>query len=72
MGEEREKSEMVYQSESITHVYRFNEKALERWVKFEELLEPLDDLIDFYLFQLPPSAKATLAPVIKNRFEGAA
>ncbi len=40
----------------ITHVYRFKEKALNTWLKFEKLFKPLDNKIDFYLFQLPPNA----------------
>jgi uncharacterized protein YecE (DUF72 family) len=40
---------------SITHIYRFNEKALNIWFRFKELFEPLDKYISFYLFQLPPN-----------------
>ncbi len=40
---------------SITHVHRLNERALEVWSKFRDLLAPLDSQIDFYLFQMPPS-----------------
>lgn len=39
---------------SVTHNHRFNDKALEIWYSFRELFEPLDELIDFYLFQAPP------------------
>ena len=39
----------------ITHVYKFNERAIQTWKKFEKLFEPMDDLIDFYLFQAPPN-----------------
>ncbi len=38
----------------ITHVYRFSEKAYNVWDRFYNLFKPLDDHIDFYLFQLPP------------------
>lgn len=39
---------------SITHLRQFGESALETWENFRELFEPLDHLIDFYLFQAPP------------------
>ena len=39
----------------ITHYKRLNEKALMLWRKFHNLFKPLDHLVDFYLFQLPPS-----------------
>ena len=43
----------------ITHVHRLNEKGLEVWRRFHRLFQPLDPLVDFYLFQLPPSFRAT-------------
>jgi len=49
----------------ITHIFKFNEKAFEIWKKFEKLFEPLDEKIDFYLFQLPPIIK----PKIANKIE---
>ncbi|WP_440948378.1 DUF72 domain-containing protein [Methanosarcina sp. T3] len=39
---------------SVTHWRRFGESALGTWGNFRELFEPLDHLIDFYLFQAPP------------------
>ena len=54
----------------ITHVFKFSDRALETWAKFERLLEPMDELIDFYLFQLPPRygprASETLERFIKS------
>ncbi|MCR4427973.1 MAG: DUF72 domain-containing protein [Caldiserica bacterium] len=38
----------------ITHQHKLNEEALPIWERFGELFLPLDPLIDFYLFQLPP------------------
>jgi uncharacterized protein YecE (DUF72 family) len=38
----------------VTHVFRYNERAINTWKKFKRLFDPLDGLIDFYLFQLPP------------------
>ncbi len=38
----------------ITHIFRFSEKAKNTWRKFERLFKPLDEFIDFYLFQTPP------------------
>lgn len=43
----------------ITHQFKFNERALESWRRFRSIFEPMDHLIDFYLFQLPPSMKAS-------------
>ncbi|CCJ37526.1 hypothetical protein BN140_2603 [Methanoculleus bourgensis MS2] len=40
---------------SVTHRHRFNEKAVGVWERFRERFLPLDDLIDFYLFQAPPA-----------------
>ncbi len=39
----------------ITHRYRFNEKSYDIWEKFRDLFNPMENLIDFYLFQLPPT-----------------
>ncbi|MDI6868998.1 MAG: DUF72 domain-containing protein [Coprothermobacterota bacterium] len=38
----------------ITHQHKLNEEALGTWERFKELFTPLDPLVDFYLFQLPP------------------
>jgi uncharacterized protein YecE (DUF72 family) len=43
----------------ITHVHRMNERAFEAWKRFHQLFQPMDHLVDFYLFQLPPSYQAT-------------
>jgi uncharacterized protein YecE (DUF72 family) len=40
---------------SITHFQKLNTKALERFQRFKTLFAPLEDLIHYYLFQLPPS-----------------
>ena len=54
----------------ITHVFKFSDRGLGTWEKFERLLEPMDELIDFYLFQLPPrygpKASETLERFIKS------
>ncbi len=39
---------------SITYWRKFTKSALESWNNFRELFEPMDHLIDFYLFQMPP------------------
>jgi uncharacterized protein YecE (DUF72 family) len=39
---------------SITHWRQFSESALKIWENFRGLFEPMDHLIDFYLFQAPP------------------
>ncbi|MEM5861298.1 MAG: DUF72 domain-containing protein [Candidatus Aenigmatarchaeota archaeon] len=41
----------------ITHINRFEKDSLEAWKRFEEIFSPLEQSIDFYLFQLPPSMK---------------
>jgi len=46
-------------SRFITHVKRLKEGSLSTWTKFKRLFEPMDDLVDFYLFQLPPNFKRT-------------
>jgi len=49
----------------ITHVFKFSERALSTWKKFEKLFEPLNEQIDFFLFQLPPSLTSKFAPKLK-------
>lgn len=43
----------------VTHVYRFSDKAYGTWEKFKNLFSPMDNLIDFFLFQLPPNYKCS-------------
>lgn len=43
----------------VTHVHRLAGRAYDRWAGFAELFRPLDELVDFYLFQLPPSVRPT-------------
>ncbi|WP_405048193.1 DUF72 domain-containing protein, partial [Pyrobaculum sp.] len=38
----------------VTHFGRLSEKALELLRRFLALFEPMDHLVDFYLFQMPP------------------
>lgn len=46
----------------VTHFGRLSERAVERLGNFLSLFKPLDPLVDFYLFQLPP----TFRPSDKN------
>lgn len=39
----------------ITHKFKLNDEGKNSFKKFLELFNPMDNLIDFYLFQLPPS-----------------
>lgn len=39
---------------SMTHWRQLSESALETWGNFRDLFKPMDHLIDFYLFQVPP------------------
>ncbi len=50
----------------FTHTYKFNHVAQERWSKFQEIFSPLDQMIDFYLFQLPPSSTPYASPQIEQ------
>ncbi len=40
---------------SITHTRRMSERAFEVWLKFRDLFQPMDGIVEFYLFQLPPN-----------------
>ena len=50
----------------ITHVFKFSEKALVTWNKFKKLFKPLEENIDFFLFQLPPSVTPSVAFTVKR------
>ena len=39
----------------ITHRFKFSEKAHETWQRFTNIFSIMNDLIDFFLFQLPPN-----------------
>jgi len=52
----------------ITHILRLKEEALEIWQDFKKLFLPLENKIDFYLFQLPPSFSTKYFERIKNFF----
>ena len=53
----------------ITHVFRFNDNAFNKWKIFENLFKPLDKFIYFYLFQLPPSFKSNNFEKIEKFFK---
>ena len=53
----------------ITHVFKFSERGLSTWKKFQELFSPLDKSIDFYLFQLPPNYTPKVAPGLEEFIE---
>ena len=53
----------------ITHRFKFNEKAFNLWKKFELVFKPLDESVDFYLFQLPPYLKSDFASKIGEFFK---
>jgi uncharacterized protein YecE (DUF72 family) len=42
---------------SITHLYKFDNTAIDNFEKFMKIFKPMDKFIEFYLFQLPPSTK---------------
>lgn len=39
----------------ITHKFKLNEEGKASFIRFLELFKPMDEIVDFYLFQLPPS-----------------
>ncbi|MCD6592292.1 MAG: DUF72 domain-containing protein [Thaumarchaeota archaeon] len=44
---------------AITHASRLSQKAIKTWERFHRLFNPLNNIISFYLFQLPPNFSAT-------------
>jgi len=52
----------------VTHVFKFSDRAFSTWKKFERLFKPLDEYIDFYLFQLPPNITPKSAEKIEKFF----
>lgn len=53
---------------SVTHFFRFNAIAREKFLEFRELFKPLDKQISHYLFQLPPNAHPTVRDEIADFF----
>lgn len=53
---------------SITHFFRFNSLALEKFNEFLELFSDLDPFTEYYLFQLPPTAHPTMKNDIEKFF----
>lgn len=51
----------------ITHRFKLHEKALDIFRKFRRLFEPMEKkgLIEFYLFQMPPSFRPTSRNIMK-------
>lgn len=52
---------------SVTHTGKMSEKTLNTWFRFHELFKPLENNIDFFLFQLPPNF--TCRDELLNRIE---
>lgn len=50
----------------ITHQYKFSDKALDVWQRFFNLFSPLEESIDYYLFQLPPNLSINALNKIDN------
>ena len=53
----------------ITHIYKFDERALSTFKKFLKLFKLLESFIDFYLFQLPPNISPNLSERISKFFK---
>ncbi|USN50425.1 MAG: DUF72 domain-containing protein [Myxococcales bacterium] len=58
----------VKMNRSVTHFFRFNEMAFEKFLEFQELFKPLDKQIEYYLFQLPPNAHPAMRDDIEKFF----
>ena len=41
----------------ITHLHKLNERSYNIWEEFRDLFSPMENRIDYYLFQMPPSFK---------------
>jgi uncharacterized protein YecE (DUF72 family) len=54
---------------SITHLHRFNDKAMGEWNKFYEVFLDLEPFIDYYLFQIPPSIRINYLEKIVKFYE---
>jgi len=52
----------------ITHILRLKEEAIEIFSNFRKVFSPLENKIDFYLFQLPPSFKIDEFEIIEKFF----
>lgn len=50
----------------VTHVHKLGSRAPAVWQRFQTLFEPLDQLVDFYLFQLPPNLSAGKAEQVRG------
>ncbi|MBU5557767.1 MAG: DUF72 domain-containing protein [Candidatus Aenigmatarchaeota archaeon] len=53
----------------VTHVFKLGDRGLTIWKKFEKLFMPMDKLIDFYLFQMPPSYSEAMIDKTENFFK---
>lgn len=53
---------------SITHMRKLGENSLSIWSKFNEPISIMDNIIDFYLFQLPPNYTCKDENLEKIRF----
>ncbi len=49
----------------ITHYYKLSGRALKLWERFRNIFKPMDNLVDFYLLQLPPNFKSSPDSVAK-------
>jgi len=56
---------------SITHYHKLKNRSLELWNRFRNSLEPLEKVVDFWLFQMPPNFKYSQENLekIRNFFE---
>ncbi len=54
-------------NKSITHLRKLSDPVLETWRRFYKLFQPLDERVDFYLFQMPPNFSASEANFTKVR-----
>lgn len=52
---------------SITHLRKLSEKSLATWSRFRDLFKPLEDYVDFYLFQMPPTFRMSKDSIARLR-----
>jgi uncharacterized protein YecE (DUF72 family) len=56
----------VKMNRAVTHFFRFNDIAFDKFSDFLELFKPLDSQVQFYLFQLPPNAHPAMRDDIEK------
>ncbi len=53
-------------SRQVSHIHKYSEESVEIFRRFRGLFEPMEDIICYYLFQLPPKMDTGYINVIEN------